>query len=433
MAQFQYKARDGKGRLNSGTVAAPSASQAGAILRGQGMFVIAVQEAVGKAKKAARPAKAAQATTKPAVKAADTGAEDDDEWQPTVGRQKIRRQDVITFAHQLAVMVETGVSISEALSCCADQSESEGFKKVLTEVADEVRGGRELSAALEMHAKIFPPVMVSLVRASEMSGTMGKMLDRISKYMAKEAVTTRKIKSALTYPAIMIGAVLLITTGLLLFVLPRFATIYSNRGAALPMPTQLLLGLSNSVQNYWWAYLLVVAGLITTGVLGFTTESGRRIVDGLKLNLPIIGPLFRKLYVTRSMRTMGTMIDAGVPILDMIPIARSVTNNSRYDEFWDAVDQRLRNGSQLSAPFFSSDLIPRSVAQMIFAGEKSGRLGMVMYKVADYTEEEFDEQVKQATAYIEPAMVVTLGTIIGFVAIALLLPIFQVSKVASGG
>lgn len=191
MAQFQYKARDGQGRLSEGTVAAPSASQAGAILRGQGMFVIGVQEAVGKAVKAARPNKA-QTSTKPAAKAR-TG-DDDDDWEPTVGRQKIRRQDVITFAHQLAVMVDTGVAISEALSCCADQSESDGFRKVLQEVADEVRGGRELSAALAMHEKVFPSVMVSLVRASELSGTMGRMLDRISKYMAKEAVTSRKIK-----------------------------------------------------------------------------------------------------------------------------------------------------------------------------------------------------------------------------------------------
>ena len=430
MAQFQYKARDGQGRLSEGTVAAPSASQAGAILRGQGMFVIGVQEAVGKAVKAARPSKA-QTSTKPAAKAR-TG-DDDDDWEPTVGRQKIRRQDVITFAHQLAVMVDTGVAISEALSCCADQSESDGFRKVLQEVADEVRGGRELSAALAMHEKVFPSVMVSLVRASELSGTMGRMLDRISKYMAKEAVTSRKIKSALTYPAIMITAVFIITSGLLLFVLPRFASIYSNRGAALPAPTQFLLGLSDSVQNYWWAYLMGIAAMIFTVVLGFTTETGRRVVDHLKLNTPIIGSLFRKLYVTRSMRTMGTMLEAGVPILDMIPITRSVTNNSQFDELWDEVDNRLRNGSQLSAPFFSSDLIPRSVAQMVFAGEKSGRLGDVMYKVAEYTEEEFDEEVKAATSYIEPAMVVTLGAIIGFVAIALLLPIFQVSKVASGG
>lgn len=432
MAQFQYKARDGQGRLNTGTVAATTASQAGSLLRGQGMFVVAIQEAFGKAA-APKPSKQQHApdhSAKPKARAIDSDNEDD--WQPAVGRQKIRRQDVITFAHQLAVMVETGVSISEALSCCADQSESEGFKKILQEVADEVRGGRELSAALGMHPKVFPNVMVSLVRASEMSGTMGKMLDRISNYMAKEAVTARKIKGALTYPAIMIGAVVLITSCLLVFVLPRFASIYSTRGATLPAPTRLLLGLSESVQTMWWLYILGVIGLIALGISGFTTEAGRKVVDTIKLNAPVVGPLFRKLYITRSMRTLGTMLDAGVPILDMIPIVRSVTVNHHYDAFWDVVDQRLRNGSQLSSAFFSNDLIPRSVAQMVFAGEKAGRLGMVMDKVASYTEEEFDEQVKAATAYIEPAMVVTLGVIIGFVAIALLLPIFQVSAVAGG-
>jgi len=430
MAQYQYKARDGQGRLNTGNVAAPSASQAGAILRGQGMFVIALEEAIGKAAAATKSRRPA-ATSKPKSKAIDH--DDDDDWEPVVGRQKIRSNDVISFSHQLAVMVDTGVAISEALTCCAEQTESEGFRRVLEEVADEVRGGRELSAALSNHSKVFPSVMVSLVRASEMSGTMGKMLDRISKYMAKEAVTMRKIKGALTYPAIMISMVVVITTGLLLFVLPRFASIYADRGAALPVPTRILLGLSNSVQTMWWAYLAGVCAIIALGVCGFTTDAGRRVTDTLKLNVPVIGPLFRKLYITRSMRTMGTMIEAGVPILDMIPIVRSVTTNHHFDELWDEVDQRLRNGSQLSGPLFSSELIPRSVAQMVFAGEKAGRLGDVMYRVADYTEEEFDEQVKQATSYIEPAMVVTLGAIIGFVAISLLLPIFQVSQVVSGG
>lgn len=433
MAQFKYKARDGHGRLNEGTIVAPTASQAGAILRGQGMFVVAVQEALGKAvKTAAKKNKANTSPNRPPHVFQTDTSNDDDEWQPTVGRQQIRQQDVITFAHQLAVMVDTGVSISEALHCCAEQSESEGFKKVLQEVADDVRGGRELSVALAMHEKVFPTVMVSLVRASELSGTMGQMLDRISKYMAKEAATARKIKGALTYPAIMIAAVVLITAGLLLFVLPRFASIYANRGAALPLPTQLLLGLSNSIQNEWWAYLLAIFGLVTTVTLGFATQTGRRVVDHLKLNTPVIGGLFQKLYLTRSLRTLGTMIEAGVPILDMIPIVRSVTNNCLFDKLWDDVDQRLRNGSQLSAPFFSSELIPRSVAQMVFAGEKSGRLDDVMHKVAEYTEEEFDEQVKQSTNYIEPIMVLVLGAIIGFVAIALLLPIFQVSTVASG-
>lgn len=404
MPQFNYKARDSNGETTDGTLEAATAEAAGDRLRAQGRFIVSLVE---------------------------TG-EGDDDWTPKTGRQRIKKQDVITFSHQLSVMVDTGVPISEALQCCADQSDCEGFRVVLQDVADRVQSGSDMSSAMQQHPKVFPTVMCSLIKASELSGTMGKMLDRISKYMSKEAGTLRKIKGALTYPAVMISFVLLITVLLLLFVLPRFATIYAGRGAALPAPTRLLLGVSGSFQTFWWAYLgaaLAIAGLI---VAGFTTQVGRNVIDYLKLHTPVVGPLFRKLYVTRSTRTMGTMIDAGVPILDMIPIAKDVTKNCYYDTFWDGVDQRLRTGAQLSEPFFKGgDLMPRSVAQMIAAGEKSGRLGEVLHKVAEFTEEEFDEQVKNATKFIEPAMVVVMGGIIGFVAIALLLPIFQVSTVVS--
>ncbi|MEM9415541.1 MAG: type II secretion system F family protein [Planctomycetota bacterium] len=405
MPQFTYKARDNQGEVITGTLDAATAEEAGNRLRSQGRFIVALSET----------------------------QDGHDDWQPKTGRQRVKKKDVITFAHQLSVMIDTGVPISEALQCCAEQSDCAGFRTVLQDVADRVESGSDLSSAMQHHPKIFPTVMCSLIKASELSGTMGTMLDRISKYMSKEANTLRKVKGALTYPAVMISFVILITIGLLVFVLPRFATIYEGRGAALPAPTRLLLGISNSVNGFWWVYVLAAAGLAALVVAGFTTKAGRNVTDYLKLNVPVVGPLFRKLYVTRSTRTMGTMIDAGVPILDMIPITKDVTKNRYYDAFWEGVDQRLRTGSQLSEPFFhGGDLMPRSVAQMIAAGEKAGRLGEVLHKVAAYTEEEFDEQVKNATKFIEPAMVVTMGSIIGFVAIALLLPIFQVSTVVAG-
>ncbi|MFI4859727.1 MAG: type II secretion system F family protein [Phycisphaerales bacterium JB063] len=405
MPQFTYKARDNQGEITTGTLEAPTAEEAGNRLRSQGRFIVTLDEA---------------------------GASDDD-WQPKTGRQRIRKQDVITFSHQLSVMVDTGVPISEALQCCADQSDCAGFKVVLQDVAERVQSGSDLSSSMQQHPKVFPTVMCSLIKASELSGTMGKMLDRISKYMSKEAGTLRKIKGALTYPAVMIAFVTLVTVLLLMFVLPRFATIYAGRGAALPGPTRLLLGISGSFHQYWWAYAAGACALAALVACGFVTQTGRGVVDYLKLNTPVVGPMFRKLYVTRATRTMGTMIDAGVPILDMIPIAKSVTANRYYDVFWELVDHKLRTGSQLSEPFFKGgELMPQSVAQMISAGEKSGRLGEVLHKVAEFTEEEFDEQVKNATKFIEPAMVVVMGAIIGFVAIALLLPIFQVSTVVSG-
>lgn len=259
------------------------------------------------------------------------------------------------------------------------------------------------------------------------------MLDRVSGYLSKEMQTAKKIRGALTYPAFMLGMVILVTTFLLVFVLPRFAGIYQARDTALPMPTQILLGLSGSLMNQWHLWL----GGIIMGVAGVYfaagTPAGQRFYDYMKIHTPIIGPLFNKLYLTRGCRTMGTMVSAGVPILDMIEIVREVTNNALYEDLWTDADNRLRQGAQLSDSLFDSPLIPRSVAQMVYSGERSGRIGDVMERIAEYTENDFDEQIKTTTSLIEPVMTAAMGVIIGFVAIALLLPIFSIGKVVSGG
>jgi type IV pilus assembly protein PilC len=407
MAQFKYKARDGRGELITGVLNAASVEEAGRLLRGDGKFIVSIAAA----KNAPDPSQ-----------------------QATKGKSgKIKRAEVITFSHQLAVMVDTGVPISESLECTAQQSDNEAFKAVLKDISDQVQAGNDLSSALRSHPKIFPPVMTSLIRASEVSGTMGTMLDRVSGYLSKEMQTAKKIKGALTYPAFMLGMVVLVTTFLLIFVLPRFAGIYQARDTALPVPTQMLLGMSGSLMNNWHLWLgsviMAVAGVYFT--LG--TPGGQRLLDYIKINTPIIGPLFNKLYLTRGCRTMGTMVTAGVPVLDMIEIVREVTNNALYEDLWDDADNRLRQGSQLSDALFDSPLIPRAVAQMIYSGERSGRIGDVMERIAEYTESEFDNQIKTTTSMIEPAMTAAMGAIIGFVAIAMLLPIFSVGKVVAGG
>ncbi len=409
MPQFRYRARESNGTLAIGTLEADSLDAAGALLRQQGRFVLEIA-------KGGKLAEAAPDST--GVLKAKAG--------------RIKRDHVITFAQQLAVMIDTGVPVSEALECVRDQCENAAFREVLAEVTEEVQAGGELSAALADHPKVFPPVMGSLIRAAEMSGKLGPMLGVISKYLAKEQATARKIKGAITYPAVMFVMVIMVTIFLLVFVLPRFATIYESKDAALPAPTQMLMTLSHTLIHYW---PLWIAGLVAT-VVGLVVmlriPSGRRVFDYIKLNAPILGTLFNKLYLTRSCRTMGTMIAAGVPILDMVSITRSITRNCYYERLWDDVDERLRRGGQLSDALFETPMIPRSVAQMIYAGEKSGRLGEVVEKVAAYTEEDFDDQVKSATQYIEPLLVSVMGAIIGFVAIALLLPIFKIGTVMSG-
>ena len=407
MARFTYKVRDGQGELATGVVQAATIEEASQLLRGDGKFIVKLD----KTRDDAHPEEGARRSAP---------------------RGRIKRDDVITFAHQMAVMVDTGVPISEALECIADQASNEAFRDVLRDVTDQVQAGNDLSSALEAYPRVFPTVMTSLVRASEISGTMGAMLERVSRYMQKEAQTVKKIRGAMTYPCVMVGMVIAVTVFLLVFVMPRFAGIYQSRGASLPGPTQLLLALSELIINYWWGWIGGAMLLLASFMLFIRTSIGRRSVDLFKLKAPVIGPLFSRLYITRGCRTMGTMISAGVPILDMITVVRQVTNNVFYEDMWDDVDDRLRQGAQLSNALFASPLIPKTVSQMIYAGEKAGRLSNVMERIADFTEEDFDESVKKATQFIEPALIAVMGGIIGFVAIAMLLPIFSVSKVVSG-
>lgn len=404
MPDYHYKARDSDGKLMTGTLRAAGPEQAGVMLRNEGRFIVSLEPA---------EAHAAEADAAPR-------------------RGRVKHAEVISFAHQLAVMIDTGVPISEAMDCVTDQTQSPAFRAVLEDVSAHVKSGGELSAALAQHRRVFPSIMISLVRASEASGTMGPILERVSSYLAKEAQTRRTVRGALTYPAVMLMMVLLVTVFLLAFVMPRFADVYQQRDAALPAPTQMLMTCSSLLVHYWYAWLALAVAAALGLALGARAEAGKRLIDYLKLHTPVLGPIFRKLYVTRGCRTMGTMLAAGVPILDMVHIVREVTVNRYFEDLWDEVDDRLQRGSQLSDALFDSPLFPRSVTQMIYAGEKSGRLSSTLEKIAHFTEEEFDTQVKQSTQYLEPALIVAMGSIIGFVAIALLLPIFSVGSTMAG-
>lgn len=411
MAKFRYQARDGRGEAMTGVVQATSMEEAGAMLRAEGKFITSLS-----------PARDTESVGGAGAAAA----------APAPNSRRIRRAEVISFAHQMAVMIDTGVPIVEALTCVADNATNPAFKAVLADIAGSVQSGSEFSTALRKYPKVFPTIMTSLIRASEASGTMGPMLERISTYLGKEAATYRKAKNAMMYPLFMMFMAIGVTIFLLTFVLPRFAEIYSSRQAALPVPTQVLLTLSALLVNHWMIWVGVVGGLAIFTVVFMRTTPGRRFFDLLKIRTPLIGPLFVKLFITRATRTMGTMINAGVAMLDMVAIVRDVTKNYYFEQLWDQVDERLRQGAQLSDTLFTSPLIPRSIAQMIFSGEKSGRLGKVMDKIAAYTEDEFDDSVKTTTQFIEPLMIAVMGGIIGFVAISLLMPIFSISNVVAG-
>ena len=408
---YAYRARDGEGEVLSGSMVASSAEEVGARLRADGKFVVLVDD---------KPLRVDRII--------DKGAELRKE-----SAKRVRREDVVAFAQQLSVMLETGVPISEALDAFCRQSKSREFQVVLGVLRDDIYSGETLSTAMAKWPRVFPRMMISLMKASEASGTMAMMLGRVGDYLDRERRTVRQIKGALSYPMFMIGAGLLLTTFLMVFILPRFATIYERRSAALPTPTRVLLAISSFITEQYMYYVPVLL-VVGFGLMIFMRRpSGRQTVDWVRLHCPVIRNMFGQLYIARSARTMSTLLAAGVNLLDIIDICRGVTNNVHFNRLWDRMEQGVRDGKQMSDSVDECPYIPANVASMIASGERSGRLGEVMERIASFADQELETAVKQVTAYIEPVMVIFMGIVVGGVAMALLLPIFKMGNVMAGG
>lgn len=343
----------------------------------------------------------------------------------------VNRDEVIAFSGQLAVMLETGVPLSEALDAFIRQSKAGGLRRVIEVVRESVTGGSSFSAALGAFPTVFPTLMSSLVRASEASGTMAVMLGRVSEYLGKERRITKQIKGAMTYPIVMSGMALSVTGFLMVWVLPRFAKIYQSRDAALPKPTQIVLSISNFLQAHGITLAVVVGVLAAAATVFVKTKRGRYAADWLRIHMPVFGKMYTKYYLTRSTRTLGTLLVAGVPLVDSIRIVRGVTNNALWDRLWRDMIETLTEGGTMQDVVEDNELIPASVAQMIAAGERSGRLPEVLSRVAESSEQDLDEAIKTGTQMIEPIMIVVMGGLIGGMAIALLLPIFTISSAVS--
>jgi type IV pilus assembly protein PilC len=344
---------------------------------------------------------------------------------------RIRRDDVIYFASQLAVMVDTGVPLSEALDAIARQSENTGLGAMAWEIRREIEGGTEFSAALASRTRIFGSLFVALVKASEASGKMGIMLQRVSDYLQDERDTRKKVKGALIYPACMLGFCVLVVTGMMVFILPRFEKIYAGKGVVLPLPTRMLIGISGALVSYWYLFLLGIAGLATGAWLFFRTPAGQALLDNLRLRMPVLGGMYRKACLARCLRAMATMTSAGVAVLDMLAITVLVAGNSLYAELWNRLAKGVEQGSSLTDLLAQEPLVPRTVTQMVSAGEKTGRLAMVMDRVAGFCESDLRVAIKTVTNMIEPGMIVVMGIVIGAIALALLLPVFSLSRVVA--
>ncbi len=347
---------------------------------------------------------------------------------------KVKRTDLIMFTTELSVMLDSGVVLSDALDCFADQAENETFKTIILDVAEVVKSGENFSKALSSYPRVFNSMFISMVKASEHSGRMSEMLNVLSGYLNFEMETRKRIKGALTYPFMMAMMAVAATGTLMFFVLPRFMRIYETRGAALPKITQILVGFSKILGNFR-LMTAIVTGIVLLSITLYywsRTVTGRRAIDAIKIYTPVLGTMFRDMVVTRSMRIMATMINTGVKLLDSIQVVQGSCENYYFQQLWAGVNDKIRDGYQLSESLqitHGADLIAPGVIQMLRAGEKSGKLGEVCDKISVFYEKKLEASIKSVMALIEPLMITILGVIIGTIVIALLLPVFRISSV----
>ncbi|MBI3465454.1 MAG: type II secretion system F family protein [Planctomycetes bacterium] len=361
----------------------------------------------------------------PETQPAAEGTDDDD--APLIPR-RIGRKEIINFTSELAVMVDTGINLSAALGHVIEQAENPSLARIARELKAAVESGEDFSTALSRHPKLFDKVYVQLVRASEVSGSLGSMLDRVVEEGRRDYDSRGKVRAALAYPAVMLFASISSSVFLLTYVFPKFATIFSGRGITLPLPTRIMMAVSNSLIYYWYVGVLGVVLLAAALTWLWKSTSGRQFLDGVKLNLPILGVMFRNAALSRSLRTLSTMLSSGVPMLQAIRLCGDVSGNTMYEQDWIKVADGVAEGRQIHELIATSPRFPKSLAQMIAAGEQTGRLGSILTRLSDYYDRELELSLKTVTSMIEPIMVCFMGFVVGSIAMALLLPIFTLSR-----
>ncbi len=337
-------------------------------------------------------------------------------------------KDIQAFTNQLAVMLKAGINIRDGIDAIADQVPNLRFQTVLREVRSDVEAGLPLSDALAKHPKVFSQLYINMVHASEMSGSLSKMLGRISEHLSNQIETRSMVRGAMIYPAILGVMAIVTTVFLLVFVLPQFTKLFAGKEALLPKPTIMLMAMSSFMRNQWYIVVGVLLTLIGALIAALQTERGKVGFDHFKLRVPIMKRMFRALYISRSVHTMGELLTAGVDMLGTLEITAAVAGNAVYKKMWLTVRDSVQQGDRLSITLNEIGILPKNVIQMVAAGEESGKLGHVLTEVAEYYQKELRGTIKAVTGMIEPIMIILMGFVVGFIAMSIILPIFKMSS-----
>jgi type IV pilus assembly protein PilC len=397
-ATFRYKARDSTGRAREGTVEGADQQVVVARLRELGMIPLSVEE---------------QRTT--GLKREIT----------LPGRGRVKLKDLALFSRQFATMIASGLTLLRSLHILAEQSENPKLSEVIGQVASSVEEGKSLSEALAEHES-FPKLYVAMVRAGETAGTLDLVLLRIADTLEKDVALRRKVKSTMTYPAVVLVLAVLLTIVMLLFIVPTFVGMFQSLGGTLPLPTRVLLFASKVVRTFWFVLVLVPIA----GWRGY--KRARKIpqvrdrLDAAKLKVPVFGSLFHKLALARFTRNLSTLLNAGVPILLALEITADTVNNAVISRAVDDVRAAVSGGESVAKPLTGHPVFPPMVVQMVSVGEETGTLDEMLRRIADYYDSEVEAATESLTAALEPVMIAILGGIVGAMVISLYMPMFQI-------
>ncbi|MFH0762410.1 MAG: type II secretion system F family protein [Candidatus Omnitrophota bacterium] len=400
MNTYRYVAKDKDGRTVGGTLAAASESEAGDILHKKELIIVSIEAAKEQAK-------------------------------PKAKDKKVKLDDLVSFIRQLATLVDSGVTLVHALDIMTEQVENKSLKAVTLSMQRDIEEGSSFSETLAKHPYIFSELFINMVRAGEVSGSLPDVLTRLAAYLEKSSSLNRKIRSSLVYPEVVVIMSIIITAVLLLKVVPIFKGIFEMLGGQLPLPTQILIMVSDVLKRYF------LLGVILLGVLAvlfkkfIDTERGRYIFDMRKLKAPILGPLFSKLAIAKFSRTFATLVKSGVTILSTLEIVSKTSGNKVVEEALRQCSKGVCDGEPISRPLSKSKVFPPLVCSMISVGEKTGQLEKMLNKIADFYEEQVDAAATALTSMIEPLVIAFLGIIIGGIVISLFLPIFKITELIS--
>lgn len=352
---------------------------------------------------------------------------------PFSRRKKVGGRDMAIFARQFATMIDAGLPLVQCLEILAKQSQNKELARVVGAVQRDVEGGKTLAEAMARHPHVFDDLTINMVEAGEAGGILDNILDRLAQYTEKAVALRRKVKSALTYPAVVLSVALLATVFMLLFIIPTFAKVFAQFGGTLPLPTRIVMGLSNFLKSFWWALLIMI---IAAGFMvrrAYATQKGRLKIDGWLLKLPVLGQLLLKASIARFSRTLGTMISSGVPILMALEITARTAGNRVVEKAVLATRGSIREGETIAQPLRVAKVFPPMVVQMIAVGEETGALDRMLSKIADFYDDEVNTAVETLTSIIEPVMIVIMGLIVGGMVVAMYMPMFQLANVVTQG